>query len=108
MNLSGYTLVCDYHIGEEEFQQALDAVEKAKEAEEKAREDVDKNLSGEIEDATKKDADDEAEVDDKNAVFNVLPILPNLFDAIAKSSSFGVSSESCLSSASFFILFNDK
>ena len=66
MNLSGYILVCDYHIGEEEFQQALDETEKAKEAEEKAREDADKNLSDEIEDATKKDADDKAEVDDKN------------------------------------------
>ena len=53
MNLSGYILVCDYHIGEEEFQQALDAVEKAKE-------DDEKRLSDEIEKAAK----NKAEVDD--------------------------------------------
>jgi hypothetical protein len=53
MNLSGYILVCDYHIGEEEFKQALDAAEKSKE-------DADNKLSDEIEKAAK----NKAEVDD--------------------------------------------
>lgn len=53
MNLSGYILVCDYHIGEEEFQRALDATEKSKE-------DADNKLSDEIEKAAK----NKAEIDD--------------------------------------------
>lgn len=68
MNLSGYILVCDYHIGEEEFQKALDDEKKAKEdnklSDEIEKATNDKTLSDEIEKAAaEKNANNKAEVD---------------------------------------------